>query len=735
MTMSRWDFSRRWSLHAVAIPLLLAGVGALLVYLTYGSRPTQVMVIDGVSPSGVTEQGNANAPDPMQPVQGLAPVPALELADMNATRADDSEPNRDTVAETPTAAPGSRPPAPVAPTRLPPLGYVIRGRVMSRGGPVRNDPNQWPPWPLFVQVSAPGYLRKCAIDEQGGFECSGLGDGAYVVSAVGGVVLDGYMPQPLFCSPVEVHLDQWRPTAEVVLVPGATFPLSVVVTEQDTGRPATGRSVLAAPISGASPESAITDEQGGCTLNLFPGRYRVYAAANDSDSRLVVVQPSAGNPVVSLVVPASKRKIIRVVLMDAQGSRIRGYVDISGVEWDSDVQQPTDSFHAPVPDYIPLDGFLGYAHDESGELARRFVWPQDKLDEEFEVVLEPRARIVGRVVDAAGRALPEAHVGLGSILPNGTRRDDEAFLYAPTTDGAGGFCLEGLAIGLKVQVTADRAPAYGQSEVLDLKGGATHDVGRIVLKTPERPRRDGVVRGRITDEKGRPAVDCAVTISARGEFRTDAEGLFAAAGLTEDEPFTVTVKAPDGGVWSRTAAGSTAKCDIQMHPQGWGVLGSEAPALVVDRWFNHVPVTWEDLRGRVVVLAFPPTRAGASGHLLPRSVLDVYRQYAGQGLFVIAVYRYPAMPGCPPVDENVTTSYVSGEFDNLPIAGGFDADPNLVQDVMPAGRPAGAAAGATHWLYQVSKESAIFLIDKQGRVRYCVETDGLAPRVEWLLAE
>jgi hypothetical protein len=385
----------------------------------------------------------------------------------------------------------------------------------------------------------------------------------------------------------------------------------------------------------------------------------------------------------------------------------------------------------------PYDGFLGYAHDASGELARRFLWPEGKVDEEFEVVLEPRATIVGRAVDTAGRAVPKAHVGLASILPNGARRDDERFLYTLTADDAGGLCLEGLAVGLKVQVTADRGPAFGQSDVLDLEAGKTHDVGRIVLRVPETPRRDGVVRGRITDESGRPVPDHVVTVSQKEyvavtgyQFRTDADRCFPATGLPTDEPVTVAVEAPDGGLWFRTVASGAVDCDIQMHPQGWGVLGGEAPALVVERWFNHVPVTWEDLRGRVVILAFAPVHDP-----LPREIPAVYRQYAGQGLFVIGVYRCRFVSGHRPIDENAIGGYITGEFDNLPIAGCFDADPNLVRDIMLPERPPGASAGATRWLYQVSKESAMFLIDKQGRVRYCVESPDLAERAKWLLEE
>jgi hypothetical protein len=351
MIVSRWGFSRRWVLHAILVGSLLAGAGALVVYLTLGSRPLRVPAVSGPSAG---PGGPESAPEPVLQVQEPAPAPGAEPAAVTAGTPDGSEPDRAWIEQAAAAASKDLHAGSALAASLSPLGYTIRGRVLSKDGPVRGDPNQWPPSRVFVQVSAPGYLRRCELDERGGFECSGLGEGLYTVSAVGRVLSGGYMSRRLFCSPAEVHLDQWRSTAEVVLVAGPTVPLCAVVTEEQTGRPVHGRGVCAAPVDGLSLESAITDDQGCCTLNLFPGRYRVYATGTElgeSAARLVVVPPSANSAVVSLEIPAAKRKVIRVVLVDPQGSRIAGYVDISGVEWDPNVQQPADSFHAPVPDY------------------------------------------------------------------------------------------------------------------------------------------------------------------------------------------------------------------------------------------------------------------------------------------------------------------------------------------------------------------------------------------------
>jgi hypothetical protein len=754
MIMSRWGSSRRWLVGAAAVTLLLAGA----VYLC-GSRQSHVAVVPDASVDRGTEQGGAEgAPERMPPVREVASALGSEAADVNVARTPDSEPNHSVAGEAAVVAHDGDS-TPIVPPRFPPLGYVIKGRVLSKDGLVREDPNQWPPSRFAVEVSAPGYLRECSIDEQGGFECSGLGESSYTVEVRGA-------PGHLRCRPVEVLLGPQNRSREVALFLSQTVPLWVQVLEEDTQLPVDSCYVAATSVDGPGRSSAIVDPQGCCVLNLLPGEYRVSAGGDESNSRPVFVQ-SSGNPMVTLLAPASKEKMIRLVLEDTEGNRVKGYVDLGGVEWEPDTQ-PADSFTAPEPTYMSFDGFVGYASDVSGALARQFTWSRDDLDKEVAVVLEPRAQIVGEVIDVNGQPVPDADLGLLMVLPNDARRSVDDSLYTRTVDRMGRFRLGNLAVGLSLQVTAYSGPISGRSDVLDLEAGTTVNAGRIVLTAPERRRRNAVVKGRITDETGQPAADYTVIVSARydrgtplaelarpyvatldprtmkmvakGEFRTDAEGCFAATGLPENGPITVTATAPDGRAWFRTVTGSIEDCDIELHAQGLGILGEEAPALVVDRWVNHVPVTWEDLRGRVVVLAFLGVPPRHPQEWPFREMGALYRQYTPNELFMVAVFdgamaSRVEVEGGNPIGEENAVRYVVNQCDGAPIAGCFDADPNLVRDVMPAARPAGAAAGATHWLYQVSKPCTMFLIDKRGRIRYCVQLDGLAERVKWLLDE
>jgi hypothetical protein len=174
-------------------------------------------------------------------------------------------------------------------------------------------------------------------------------------------------------------------------------------------------------------------------------------------------------------------------------------------------------------------------------------------------------------------------------------------------------------------------------------------------------------------------------------------------------------------------------CNFQVYPSGWGITGEEAPPLAVDRWFNHAPMILEGLRGRVVLLMFCSWREYphvTETALSSIRVLD--RQYRSQDLVIVVVYDY--LPADHPAARNIT-GYLLSHFGGLPIAGCFDADPNSMADPMPRDRPMAAMDGVTHWRYRVCSQPAFFLIDKQGKVRYCVEVKDLWDRVGSLLAE
>lgn len=626
--------------------------------------------------------------------------------------------------ETARAAPRASEPESAA--KFPAVGYAIRGKVMSGGSPVRgDDPQQW----LSVTVGAADLARRCEIDEQGGFECTRLPAGSYVVS-----VGDQRTPHRLVCRPVEVRLNAEAPSAQVTLTLGEQVPVAVMVLQGENIEPVRDCRVTAELTDGPGAAASTTDAQGCCILDLIPGRYRIRAARGEESSwRVVVVPPSATGLAVDIRVPAPTARTIRGVLVDSQGNRVKGRVDLD-VLGHLPTVEPNDSFSIPEPRNHHASGVVGYAYDVSGDLARRFLWRQYAPDEELVVTLGPRAGIVGRVVDRDGEPVPEARVQLQTVQADGSWYANPS-LGKLTVDGAGGFRFEGLATGLPVRVTVHVGePAVSaQSEPLDLKPGETRNIGEIVVIWPQ--KLDGVVSGRIVDEAGEPIADRDIRIWAGSGsvLGTDPNGRYTVSGLPTDEPVTVVVEVPGYGKWSRQAAAGDVDCDFQVYPSGWGLVGQEAPPLAVDAWINHVPVTLEELRGYVVLLVLCGWNEDQrANEAMWSAVGAVEREYGAAGLVTVIVY------GRAPADRAMATGlaqYLLSRIEGLPIAGCFDADPNSIADAAPVARPAAAMDGATHRLYRVSARPALFLIDRRGTIRGCADVRDLRDRVQSLVAE
>jgi hypothetical protein len=320
-------------------------------------------------------------------------------------------------------------------------------------------------------------------------------------------------------------------------------------------------------------------------------------------------------------------------------------------------------------------------------------------------------------------------------VSDGRWRTEDKPLFTVAVDNDGSFRIDGVPVGLGARVVATAGRHQGYSGLLALRPGQTHDAGDIVVKAPESLASRGVVRGRIIDENGEPLLSRVVWVSWEGTWgqgRIDL-GWFWVSGVRSDRPVMIRVVVPGIGSGSRTTVGGDWDCIFQIDTNGWGLLDVEAPSLVVDRWINHAPMTWQQLRGRVVLLTFRDLgRDNPEDHSL-RAMLSVCREYHSRGLVVIAVYGYA------PEDGSVNPEHAVGRilslFEGVPIAGCLDADPSLVADLMPRDDSGDAFAGATHSLYQVYVRPAMFLVDKQGRVRCCIDEKTLGEQIDMLLQE
>ncbi len=616
-------------------------------------------------------------------------------------------------------------------------GFIIRGKVVRPDGTPYNgemvepleNAGRWPE-AVCVQVTGPDCDRSCQINEEGRFECAGLDAAGYVVC-----VADTLGSHRLFCHGAQVEVGPAAPSADAVLVVGREVSVTVSVLSRESLEPLPDCAVAAEPISGQTPARGITDELGLAELSLIAGQYRIYVPRWEDDRstgvspELLTVRTMSGPIVMELRVSVAPptEDAVTGVLVDSAGSPVKGYVDLEFAATELEVE-PAAFFSIAEPYHCPSEGCFGRAQDVAGELCRWFLWLPSDSARNLTIVLEPTSKIVGWVADAEGRPGPDAHMDLYVLMADGSWRSSSRSLHTSTTDGQGYFQFENVPVGLKVKVSAARGTAEGQSEPLDLKPGRMLEVDRIVIR--DRKLESGIIRGCITDENGQPIAFCKMvaTVELVGQsLMTDAQGCFVLRRVPADRSVTVAIRVPGCGTWSRTAAAGDVDCHFLVCPQGWDAVGQEATPLVVDRWFNHAPMTWDQLRGWVVLLTFRDFMDVDPGLSQIRNLCE---EYGPRGLAVIVVCQHA------PTERlaDLAVKHALRQFNGIPIAGCLDADPNVAAEVTPPARPF-EIGGATHWLYQVHDCPAYFLIDKRGTVRCCPRASDLEQWVQRLLDE
>ncbi len=480
--------------------------------------------------------------------------------------------------------------------------------------------------------------------------------------------------------------------------------------------PCAGPDLEAHVVRAEEPADRTADiDDGGGAVPIEPNDLPT-AAPSEPNLTVPAAEPPAGPAPVGPTVLQDEPPVnlIHIFLVDSAMRPIPGFIALERVAGDPNVE-PSAFFSIPEPAFQPSGGLLGVACDESGLLGRRFIWRKDAKSPELTVVLEGGAAIFGRVLGTDRRPVAGARVTLQTLMLDNRWRGEGGSPYATISDEEGNFHLDGVFVGPRVRCVAFLGTLSGQSRSLDLTPDGVAAAGDILLAG--RAAGSGIIRGRLTDERDLPLIGQTITVRVERvtqEMVTDAEGGYTLTDMPTDRPVAVTIEVPTYGTWSRTTTADDFACDFQLVPQGWGALGQEAPPLFAATWFNRAPIALKDLRGRVVLLTFRDFRMdGDAGLATIRSLLA---DFGGRGLVVIAVYNH--LSGGGSVAQDLVTTHITGLFEGAPIAGILDADPVLVADLMPPGRPPGVAAGATHWLYQVHERPASFLIDKKGIVRY-----------------
>jgi protocatechuate 3,4-dioxygenase beta subunit len=164
------------------------------------------------------------------------------------------------------------------------------------------------------------------------------------------------------------------------------------------------------------------------------------------------------------------------------------------------------------------------------------------------IVLAPERTATGRVVDAAGRAVPGAEV---KLTPWSTDAPHSALPVLATTDARGAFRLTGVAAGRCSLDVA--APGFVPTRLAGLRlppGRAAADLGAVVLEAAAR------LEGRVTDPEGRPLSGAEVQAGVTAQETTGEDGRFALDGLRAGQLLDLYVRR--GGYAARTLHGVSA---------------------------------------------------------------------------------------------------------------------------------------------------------------------------------
>jgi len=311
--------------------------------------------------------------------------------------------------------------------------------------------------------------------------------------------------------------------------------------------------------------------------------------------------------------------------------------------------------------------------------------------------------IEGKVLLPDGRPCPNVAVSYmidGSLYDETLTQHDGSFRFlAPQREGA-------------VRVAAP--PGYTTAEYYEtpIKGALPE---RITL-TPTRLVELPVLEGKIKDADGAPAADALVTslgLSLQARALTDLEGRFKIRMLQAPPDGRVRFRAEHARRFQRAEFEVDFKDvepvdvtlqvyepDLSSQPPQRGendlteFVGEPPPALSCDGWLNSNPLTLDELKGRVVVLAF---WGGFDDRLKARDVLnelravyDIYKSV--DDVAVVSVHDSGS-------ETEQIRSYVEAFNIDFPV--GCDTHP-----------------GQTFAHYRVRYIPQVVLLDKAGKLRY-----------------
>ena len=453
-------------------------------------------------------------------------------------------------------------------------GGAIKGQLVLDGKPYQKAG-------IVVEADTSGGRirgRGCGLtNENGQFEILGLVTTRKYTLTVNS---EFFAEMGLICRPVE-NIDlsaDVNPVVKLDLQKGIPVTIKVVDT-------VTGRSLANLPVTIALYDpnyrqlekpvnirvtSGKTNDTGKYMANLTPNYYLVrirnWLDVPDENFRQyfrITDEQSSFDVTVAVI---SKPKI-RGRLVNSDGEPIRGYVWLGAVRTITDEH---GDFEADEPEGNTEDIRACYAFDIENKLGRVFFRHKGDDANELEIVLEPLAGVVGRLVDQNGEAVTSILPGISIVNPNGKTYGGRS---STTIEDDGSFRIERIPVGIEMVIETALCSnlmvvnigSLEEGRIRTLKIGQLQpsevlDVGEVFVKRETIPGLengnidwDGTLSGLLTNENGRVMVGFDLVIhygSRTFHDVTDINGRYEFTGLPRDKKVKLRVsgktEGPDG---------------------------------------------------------------------------------------------------------------------------------------------------------------------------------------------
>ncbi|MCP4609487.1 MAG: sigma-70 family RNA polymerase sigma factor [Planctomycetes bacterium] len=379
----------------------------------------------------------------------------------------------------------------------------------------------------------------------------------------------------LICRPVE-NIDlstDVNPVVKLDLQKG--IPVTIKVVDKVTGRSLDNLPVTIAlydpnyrqlekPVN-IRVTSGKTNDAGKYMANLTPNYYLVrirnWLDVPDENFKQyfrITDEQSSFDLTVAVI---SKPKI-RGRLVNSSGKPIRGFVWLGAVRTITDEH---GDFEADEPEGNTEDIRACYASDIENKLGCVFFRHKGDDANELEIVLEPLAGVVGRLVDQNGEAVTSIIPGISIVNPNGKTYGVRS---STTIEDDGSFRIERIPVGMEmvietalcsnstvVNIGSLEEGRIKALEIGQLQPSEVLDVGEVFVRRETIPGLedgnidwDATLSGLLTNENGRVMVGFDLVIhygSRTFHDVTDINGRYEFAGLPKDRKVKLRVS---GGV-------------------------------------------------------------------------------------------------------------------------------------------------------------------------------------------